>query len=480
METGLTSQQLIGNLIKVGHKSFGMYVPDGMKVLDQDPNFYAHLVAWNHLKGEVRDSKVALPVIGLRGGSPEEKENAVAHLLLLDPRNLLRASYFHRELTLTRPGAGPLFKDGIVQYLRTREKNVKWWDRTAVQHRVSLKGLYALNHIKPGARAQKVLFQRQYPVGSVFRAIRELGQMAPQEAAGTILNHKIPFLVAMGAVGGPKKSTDLILALLEGMSGNEVITNSNMLVKMGVMDNPALKAAYDAAVERAKKDKRVSGLKAGKAAVLVKDEKVKAKLERVQEDSIDAKGIEGDWLVLGDMSGSMQMAIEKSRMVASFLARAVKGRVHLVFFNTMPKAFAIPAGATLEQINQMTRGIGAGGGTAPGCGLQMLLEKGVEVNGIVIVSDGGENNFPMFSHVYHAYEVKHNYSPNVYLLWVKGADADTLTDRCKDVMPYTKIDANGLDMYAMPNLAKILRAGRYMLFDEIMESKLLTIAEVLT
>ncbi len=481
MEKELTTQQLIGNLVKIGHKELDLYLPDGMKVVGQNPDMFAHLVSWNHTNGEIRDSKVAFPVISMRGVSGEDKiyhENAIAHLLLLDPRNLVRAVYFSKGLSSkVGEGAGTLLKEGVTKYLGVRERNRNWWDKTALQHRVSMKTLYALFHVKPSSRVQAILFDRKYPRGSVFEALRLLKTMDQTEAAGTILKHKIPFMIAIGALGGVKKNSDVVLSLVEGMSGAELITNSKMLVKMGVMENPVLKASYENGIQKAQKDKKVSSLKMSRAASVVQDTKVKAKLEKAQETKIDSlKGLEGDWLILGDMSGSMNQAVEKAKEVAAVLARSVKGKVSLVFFNTRPVHYDV-SGKTLEDIKRLTSGVRAGGGTSIGCGLQLVMEKKLVVNGIVVVSDGGENIPPILADVYRKYESLNMISPNVYLLHLPG-ERDSLSNSMKN-LPYEKVDVQDIDYYAMPNLLKILRSSRYTLVDEIMSAPLLTIDGVL-
>lgn len=485
IEKSLSPQQLIGGLVKSVHKSLDLYKVDALQVVKQDPNLFAHLIAWNNLNGEIRDTKVAFPVLSLRGVSGDERaffENAVAHLLLLDPRNLVRAVYFHRDLNkfkAVEDGAAALLRSGVYQYLRAREKSNPWWDRTVLQHKTSMKTLYALYHIKPSSRAQQILFDKQYPEKSVFRALKNLKAMAPQEAAGTILNFKIPFLTAVGALGGVTKNTDVVLALIESMSSAELITNTKMLDKLGVMSNPVLKSAFDKGLLKAQKDKKMSSLKAGRAAAAVTDVKVKAKLEKVQEAKIDdIKGLEGDWLVLGDKSGSMQHSIQKAKEVAAFLARTVKGKVYLVFFNVSPNMYDV-SGKTLEEVNKSCRGIGAGGGTSIGCGLELILDRNIVVNGIVIVSDGGENTDPRFVKVYQKYEAKTMISPNVYLLHVPG-ESDTLTDSCNRAgIAYSKMDISKADYYSLPNLARMLRSSRYTLLDDIMQVPLLRIADVL-
>ncbi len=60
-------------------------------------------------------------------------------------------------------------------------------------------------------------------------------------------------------------------------------------------------------------------------------------------------------------------------------------------------------GKTLEQIQGETRRVTAGGGTSIGTGLDYALSRKILVQGIVVVSDGGENGQPIFAPTYEKY-----------------------------------------------------------------------------
>lgn len=478
----ISRNQLVNQILRIGHGKLEVFAEVGLRAVNEEPELFGHLIAWNHIKGEVRDSKNALPILALRGGVDMELfENAVAHLCQLDPRNLVKAIGFNRELSKQHPvtrGAGNLLEKAVQRYLREREEAPSWWVRSALQHRKSMKALYALYHIKPNKLAQDVLFKRVRPKGSVFEAIANLKHMAPMEAAGTILNYKIPFLTAMGAVGGVKNKPDIVMALIDQTSGNELIGNTEMFRRLGVFDNPVLKSAFDAAVERAKKDKRMSSLKAGKAAEKVGDKKTADKMKKVQESKLDQLGgIEGDWLILGDCSGSMARSVELAKAVAALITQQVKGQVYLVFFNTGPYRFEV-TGKSLDEIKEMTKRIGASGGTSIGCGLALLADSNIVVNGIVICSDGGDNTHPYFHMAYPKYAVKMGIEPTVYHLWVPG-DMNALKGFCERAgITVQEFDVSRMDYYALPNLIKTLRTSRFTLVDEIFSTPLLTLNDV--
>jgi len=475
---------MVNELLKVGHHNPDLYTENGLKAVQTEPELFAHMIAWNYKKGKVRSSKIALPVIALRGTPDMEWwENAVAHLCTLDPRNLVNATVFNKDLTKrglrVGEGAGRLLKNGVNMYIRARERHPSWWTKTAVQHRRSLKALYAYYHIKPSPIAQDVLFNGKRPEGSIFEAIELMKTMTPLQAAGTIVEMGIPYTIAVTVVPDIK-DPNVVMALMNQMSGTELITNTKMLKELGVFRNAALKSAYNDAMERAKKDKKTSTLKASKAAEVIDGDEAQTKLTKIQEDQMEKLDkAEGDWLILGDRSGSMYRAIKLSRQIAGFLAKGVKGRVWVVFFNQAPMAYEV-TGMSYADIIQKTRSVHASGATSVGVGLDWMLRAGNIVNGIVICSDGGHNTAPDFSLVYKRYCDKFGIEPAVYFMKMEG-DNDRLTSECKR----NKVDIDtfdlrrDVDLNSIPEILPLLKANRYALIDEIMETPLLTLKDVL-
>lgn len=407
MESKLRKQTVISELTKSPHGKLEAYRDVGSVVAAEDPEFLAHLIAWNQKKGQVRDAKIALPVLAIRAtdgrpGAGEFLQNALAHLALQDPRTLLRGLAFAKELGIRNAAIRPL----VYRYLKEREAKVRWWDRTAVQHRDSVKTLYAKFGITPSARAKMILwgpqsqkpFRPEYPPGSVFEVISQLKNMEPVAAASAVVKYKIPFLVAKGALGKKLQDTDVLLAVIKGMTPAELVTNMQALEKLGVKQVPALRAAMQEALAKAAESRKSTtpSLKATRAQAAVTDEATKAKLGALQEKQLKELEVDGDWLVLGDKSGSMEHAIDLARTVAATLAKAVKGEVRLTFFDTMPRSVDV-TGKTYEEILQATRHVSAGGGTAIGAGLLQAVESGFVPDGIAVVSDGGENCVPSFA-----------------------------------------------------------------------------------
>lgn len=495
MESGLKRNQVVRELTRSAHGALNAYVPVGHQAAAQDPEFFAHLVAWDALKGQVRDAHVALPVLALAvsGVAEEFVENALAHLAKLDPRNLVRALDFSR--TVKVPGHGRALRRLVEQYLRAREANWTWWERSALQHRASLKTLYARFHLKPGsASVQLVLNGRfakgtahaQMPAGTAFEALARLKEMSDGEAATAILEHRLPFLTVVGAVGKRLKESDaLALALIERMSPAEAVTNSKMLEKLGVRSRPALRAAYELALERVAESKKVT-LKTTKAAEAVQSEALQGKLRVAQEKQLDALGgVDGNWLVLGDKSGSMEGAIETAKLLASTLTRMVKGQVHLVFFNTEP-TYLEATGLSYEELLERTKYVRAGGGTSIGCGLTLLRLKQIEVDGIAIVSDGAENTLPFFVEAYQSYSKAMDREVPVYLYrssddlsgYFGNQELSKTMERAGISLQEFDLRGTKVDFYSLPNLVQTMRTSPYSLAEEVLETPLLRLSDV--
>lgn len=488
---GLTKQQIIAELTRSSHGKLEEYLDGGTWAAVHEPEFTAHLIAWNEKNGQVRDAKIALPLVSLPWLKDKVlHENSLAHLALLDPRSLVRAVEFYKT-AMKQAHQGKAIKRLVEAYLRAREQNWGWWERTALQHRKSLQRLYALLRLKPGRAEYQIILNHRMakgrpampmPPGTVFADLAKLKTLPAIEAAGIILNRKIPFLIAAGTLGKKLKEPDLVLALINQMSPTELVTNTKMLERLGVKTEPALRGAYEAALQRAAESKKAT-FKTTRAQEAMTDEGLKAKLGALQEKQIEKLGgIEGDWLVLGDKSGSMQHSIEVSKLLAATLARMVKGEVHLVFFDVSPR-YMSATGMTYEEIKQKARLVSARGGTSIGCGLQYALERGFNLNGIAIVTDTAENTAPFFADVYKRYAAKTGVEPPVYLYHVDGSDITgalyTSMERAGIDMQVYDLRGQQIDYNSLPNLVQTMRASRYKLIDDIMETPLLTVEEAL-
>jgi hypothetical protein len=478
LESGLTKNQIIAELARSSHGNLHKYLDVGMQATESDPEFMGHLIAWNWKKGQIRDSKTALPVITLTLGKdlPEEiRENSLAHMALLDARNLLKAVRFGKELKVSNRS----LRYVVRKYLKNLEVRGKDWERVTLQHRNTMKELYALMHVKPSEFAQNVLFKRKFPKGSSFEAVQKLSTMSEKEAASAIVKHSIPFLTAQGALGKRIEEPSLAIAIIDRMSPTELVTNTRLLNSLGVKEVPAVKAAYSEALEKAAKSKKAT-LKTTRAAEVVEDKELKGKLQDLQEKQLDTVGrVEGNWLVLADRSLSMEEAIEVSNELAAILAVMVKGKVHLVFFNYTPR-YLDATGKTVEQLKAETKLIRADGATSIGSGVQYAIENNLDVDGIAIVSDGGENTLPHFANTYQTLCKNLGKDIPAYLYRLRG-DYDRLASDCANkgvLLEEFDFIGKDIDYYSLLNAVQTMRSNRYSLADEIMKVPLLKLSDV--
>lgn len=503
MEQGITRNKMIQELTKSPHGSLAEYVGTGIVAAQQEPEFFAHLIAWNGIRGQIRDAKIALPVVNLMVKVADEfEENAYAHLAQLDPRSLLKAIRFMKVSNSTakdftqKHGVNfhvkvRAFNRVVERYLRHREENWGLWQRTAVQHRRSLKELYALTRVKPKSMADTILFKGEAPTGTVFADIRNLSKMGAAEAAGTIIEQRIPFLVAVGALGSKIKDGNLVMALIERMSPTELVTNTKMLEKLGVKTDPKLRAAYEEGMKRVAVSKKTT-FKATRAVEGMEDSPLKAKLQAAQEKQIASISVDGDWLVLGDKSGSMASCIEAARHIAATLAKVVRGKVHLIYFDTQP-TYINATGLSYDDLLNKTKNINANGGTSIGCGVQYMMGKAENVDGIAIVSDGCENSIPIFASAYKKLAANLDKEPPVYFYHV-GFESQSSSQRLaaggelnnflmsmkeNDIDPQVFELGRTVDFYSLPNLIQTMRVNRYALADEILDTPLLKLDAVL-
>ena len=485
----LTPQRIFAELSKSTHKDLSAYTDIGKQAITREPEFFAHLIAWNAIHGQVRDSQVALPMLGFAFEKEEEFiDNSEAHIAKLNPRELLKAFSFLRQL---RPLGRMQRFDRLVQKYMNQKEGERGWDHMTVTHWKVMRELYAKARVTPtNDRVRAVIFgfkgrgeekvKLPLPKGSVFEVVRGLKNLSPVEAAGAIMKYKIPFLVAAGALEQKARETDLLVALIGQMTATELTTNVKALEKLGMKTNPAVRGAFDQAMEKAATSKK-NTLKTSKAVDAVSDEGLKEKLRGLQDKQIKAaRRPEGDWLILADRSPSMRIAIELAKQVAAEVAAFVKGKVHLVFFDAQP-TYVDVTGLSLDQISKATRHIREGSATSIGVGLNRMLVDKIPVDGIAIISDGEENTAPLFPDVYRKYCEFAGKDVPVYFFHCQGG-GDNLTHRMNAAgLEMQKFDLTHgqTDYYAVPNLVASMRSNQYSLVDEIMSTPLLTLSDVL-
>ncbi|QJW99508.1 vWA domain-containing protein [Frigoriglobus tundricola] len=507
---------MLNSLLTCPHRKLGLVHPLHAELVKQDPRFYVRLAAWYADHGDVRDHKEMFVVTLALSDFPGHRDTGLALLRDLPPYQVGRViDFIHgrkedvaievdkkpddvpdaafrpkvqrkgkkpgklkasQSGTVTLTDTFGLFrnvprslKTEVTRYLREREADADWFDSTALTARKTLKRLYALLHVKPGPRAQAVLFDEEPPAGSKLAGLKELAKAeAPDEQAKLITAFDVPFRVAIGLVKAA--SPKVLKALVGRMSPQEVINSLDMLRKRGAFEDAGVKALIEQKLESAKTASRVSAFKAEKALESVPvSADVRKKLEGVADAQVKARGrIARPTALLIDKSGSMSQAIEIGKRLGALLAAVADKDLFVYAFDSI--AYPVEAaGPELAAWERALTGITAGGSTSVGVGVEQLRRKKQYVEQIVVVTDEGENAEPRFVPALRKYREELKADPAVCFVKVVGATTQ-LEDECKAAgIAADAYQFNG-DYYALPNLVPLLaRPSKLELLQEILE-----------
>jgi hypothetical protein len=357
----------------------------------------------------------------------------------------------------------------VVRYLREREADAEWFDSTVLVARKALKRLYAVLHVKPSERAQRVLFDEDPPRDSRLWALRVLSKLTdPAEQARAIVENAIPYRVAAGVI--TQMTPTVLLALVEQMSPQELINNVASLKKRGAFENVELKALIERKLDEAQTARRVSAYKAQKVLdVTPIGVDVERQLQAVTDRQVKAKGrIKRPTALLIDKSGSMSQAIEVGKRIGAMISAVCDDALYAYAFDTM--AYPIEGGGEdVAPWEKALAGINAGGGTSCGAALEQMRFKLQQVEQIVLVTDGGENTPPLFADSIRKYRQTLSADPSVVIVRVQG-DVNRLEQSCRKAgMVVDVLEFRG-DYYALPNLVPLLaRPSRLELLMEILD-----------
>lgn len=511
---------ILNTLLTTPHRELEQIWPVHRELIAKDPRFYVRLAAWYNDHGDVRDHKEMFIVSLALSDFEGHRDAGLAMLRELPPYQVVRVVDFISGRKKTRPLrkgepqkaavqgsrrsrqsiARRLFgtaktdapaesvdtttiteefglfhnvpramKTEIARYLRDREADPEWFDGSVLVARKAMKRLYALLHVRPGERAQQILFDDNPPPDSRLFALRELAKAdSPAAQARAIVEHRIPYRVAATVVR--QMTPAVLVALVEQMSPQELINNLGSLRRRGALDVPEIKALVDSKLQTAQSAGRVSALKAGKAAeAAAVDAGLRKQLEDVADKQIKARGrITRPTALLVDKSGSMEQAIELGKQIGSMISAICEKDLFAYAFDTM--AYEItPKGHDLADWERAMTGIKAGGGTSCGVAMKYLAKKGQYVEQIILISDEQQNTPPLFVPAYREYCEALKASPAVCIVRTPGG-SDFVEQQCRrdgiavDVFQFTG------DYYSLPNLVPMLaRPSKLELLMEIMD-----------
>ncbi len=474
--------QILNTLLTTPHRDLAQTWPVHRDLAQRDPRFYVRLAAWYADHGDVRDHKELFIVALALSEFPGHRDVGLALLRGLPPYEVARVvDFIHgRKKTRKAPAAKAdgaaeataapvveefgLFRNPpralrteVSRYLREREADPEWFDSTVLVARKALKRLYAVLHVKPGERAQKILFDEAPPADSRVLALKELTKaQTPAEQAKAIVEHRIPYRVAATVVR--QMTPAVLLALVETMTPQELINNLASLQKRGALDDAAVKAAVERKLEAAREDRRVSAYKAQVAADAAGATGDLARsLEAVTEARVKARGrITRPTALLIDESGSMHVALEVGRQLGAMISAVCEGGLFAYAFDAAAYPLE-PQGTSLADWEKALLRVHAGGSTSCGAALESMARQAQRVEQVVLVTDEGENAAPLFKDAYEAYAQALVVRPAVTIVKV-GQATDVLERACRERgVPLGVFEFRG-DYYALPNVIPLLTA----------------------
>lgn len=504
---------ILNTLLTTPHRRLDEVWPVHREMAAKDPLFYARLAAWYNDHGDVRDHKEMFVVTLSLSDFDGHRDVGLAMLRQLPPYQVARVVDFIHGRKATRkvrikenakrpakarklfgrakakdvqPPAEPQFRTEVCQsglfrnvprslktevgrYLREREADPDWFDSSVLTARKAMKRLYALLHVPPGERAQKVLFDDEPPPDSRLYQLRQLAKAdSPAAQARAIIEHRIPYRVAATVVN--KMTPTVLLALIERMSPQELINNLGSLKKRGAFDNADLKSLIEEKLEAAKTSKRVSAFKAEEAirAADVSQE-VRAKLEAVADAQVKAKGrITRPTALLVDKSSSMHEAIELGKRIGAMISAVCSSELYVYAFDTV--AYEVQCRSSdMAAWERAFRGITACGATSCGVPLATMTRQKRYVEQIIMITDEGENTPPAFVDALTDYRQALKADPNICLVRTPGG-SPFIERQCRDARIPVDVFAFRGDYYSLPNLVPMLaRPSRLEMLMEIME-----------
>ncbi|MBV9712050.1 MAG: VWA domain-containing protein [Ktedonobacteraceae bacterium] len=434
--------------------------------LARDPLFYAHLAPWYFEKGAIRDHKTLFVAHLATCEYPEFRNVAWMLMQTLAPYEVARVLDHCKRVINKVPRS---LKSAIAHYLGTREKNVRQFDGAALRAREELKHLYASLRLKPGTRAQAILFDRQPPEGSSLAALKRLAKAEQaEEQAQIILDNKIPYTTAIGAV--KYVTSEMVAALIKNMSPQEVINNMASLKRHGALEDTHAKPLIDQKLEAAKSDRRVSAFKAKVAVEAAQlSGKIAEQLDAITDAQVKVRGrISRPTALLIDKSSSMHEAIDLGRQIGALVSALCEGGLFSYVFDTEAQPVLVE-GNTLADWERALLNVYAGGATSCGAGLARLTKEQRRVEQIILITDEHENRAPFFKDEYAAYSEKMHIKPDVILVKV-GQAGDHLERVCNKLGISANVFAFNGDYYALTNLVPLLsQPSKAELIAEILE-----------
>lgn len=442
---------LIASFTEASHGKLESLTVRHQDALLNDPLLYVHLSRWYQQHGTLRDHHQLFAAHLLGSSDAEFRAHAMVLLQTLRPYQVARVVRYSKEVLHHSSRA---LRSAVKFYLQRREADPLWFDECVLRDRRSMKYLYATLHLKPGARAEAVLFRDNPPADSRLRAVRKLHALRFDTPAQAMLirRYRIQFTTAMGAIRS--LTPDVLLALIDVMTPQQLMNNLVFLERRGALNQREARQAIFAKIRQGATESRVHDTKSFVALRhLQPDAELRSVLMEMSEQRMRARGrLTVPTALLVDKSGSMDICIDVGKMMAAMISSLADAPLYVEAFDAHSFTIA-PSQRDLAGWEQAFRHIRACGATSIGAPLHKLRRS--EVRQILLISDGEENTQPLFCEEVLAYERQHGYRPKVFWLKIGSGTTSLEHDAERRGIALQTLPFHG-DYYNLPNLVPML------------------------
>lgn len=404
-------------------------------------------------------------------------------------------SFFVKHKGFGKKAVTGQLHQSIKTYLAFRElpENENILTGTLMRAKKTMKELYSRSNTLPlhdeNSWVNKYLFHNKTIKGTRLHALRLLADNSdPTEQAKIIIDNKIPFPVASSLIKNMTPS--VLVALIEVMSSQELMSSMGMLTKRGATQNPDVKSLIEKKLKgiKEKGKARVDALKGAFAAKSVEnlDENLAMMLADITDTQLKHHGkVKARTAILIDKSGSMEDALELGKELAAVIAQSCEdvNNLRVYLFDSTPTEIRWDSSdgdiTTKSAWDRKLKMFRANGGTDPSQVVRAMILNKIVVDQLLLVTDEGENTEGKFARQLKDYEKEIGFSPAVVIVRVGGEHrryevSDRMEKTCKsqgfnvDVLRCEKID-----QVAIPNLLQLLsRKSIFELIQEIMNTPL--------
>lgn len=391
-------------------------------------------------------------------------------------------TFFVHHDCLNKKNVSGQLKEAVRAYLRFRElpENQGMLEGALLRGRKAIRELYARTHTVPGGNesswVNQYLFHGKTVEGTRLHALHLLAiSTDPTEQAKIIIDNKIPYPIVVSMVKNITPS--VLVAMIEVMSPQELMSNVGMLTKRGATNHPEVKALIESKLQSIKtaKKARVDALKGAFAAKSVEnlDEEVASILTSITDSQLKQHGnaIKARTAILIDKSGSMEDAIELGKELASVIAQSCEKieNLKVFLFDTTPTEVQWQASdgdiTTKSAWDRKLRMFRANGGTDPAQVIRALTLSKTAIDQILIITDEGENTQGKFARQLKDYEKTMGFLPPVVIVRVGKETGrgypDGVSDRIEKSCKSEGIEVDvfrceKIDQVAIPNVLQLL------------------------